>query len=71
MFHFTLALAEIQGQGCEADHRGDRGHQPGTQANLRGLEDGIAAGQFWSVQMGSRLARLVQSMREEPGVAVR
>jgi hypothetical protein len=28
-------------------------------------------GQFWSVQMGSRLARLVQSMREEPGVAVR
>lgn len=33
--------------------------------------DLTAAGQFWSVQMGSRLARLLQSMREESDVAAR
>ncbi|MFW5818103.1 MAG: heme anaerobic degradation radical SAM methyltransferase ChuW/HutW [Planctomycetota bacterium] len=33
--------------------------------------DLTVAGQFWSVQMGSRLAKLVQSMRRVPGVAVR
>ncbi|MBS3822208.1 MAG: heme anaerobic degradation radical SAM methyltransferase ChuW/HutW, partial [Phycisphaerae bacterium] len=43
----------------------------GLLSQAHGGYDLTVAGQFWSVQMGSRLARLVQSMREEPNVAVR
>ncbi|MFP4053724.1 MAG: heme anaerobic degradation radical SAM methyltransferase ChuW/HutW [Phycisphaerae bacterium] len=57
----AAALAAVLAQWARA----------GLLSQAHGGYDLTLAGQFWSVQMGSRLARLVQPMREELGVAVR